>query len=358
MSLSADYKVQKSNLLLTELKKSGNKLTISDLKLIEVYLSKINSHRPNEREVSFTQSELQEIYGVNIFFSRLKKSVDALHHLTVSVINEDNKINTAETINLFEYSKIDYDESGVQKIHLKCSESAMRYLFNIEKIGYLEYKLRNVIHLNSRYSFDLFMYLLKNKFRSTWKVNINDLISVLKCPYDDYTTINKHILKPCQKEINEKTSLKFEYTNIRRGLDRSTKEIVFDVLSWGDLPQVLMEQAQEQEEPKQIVTQAEEKPYMDIQPATDSEEPQEEIPEHIAFLCESVDNSFTTLQMKLILATISNMDIPPSQFGREVAQFDFLRKKYLQLQITEQQTTIKNRFSYFLKMIENDAETR
>ena len=43
--------IQKSTLLLDELKSS--KLTMQELKCIEVYLSKINSHRPEQHKVTF-----------------------------------------------------------------------------------------------------------------------------------------------------------------------------------------------------------------------------------------------------------------------------------------------------------------
>lgn len=358
MSLSEEFMIQKSMPLLSELRNS--KLTILELKLIEVYLSKINSHRPDKRTVTFTKTELQELFGKTLDLKNLKKSLETVSKLQVSEILVNGTLNTERVINLFEMSDLSYNDSDIQEIKLTCSDAAMKYIFNIEELHYLRYKLRNVAYLTSKYSYQLFLYLLENKFKSTWTIPVMELISLFNAPYDDYTAFNKYILKPCCKEINKKTNLNFEYTNIRRGLDRATKDIVFNIVSWGDLPQVLLEQAQEQEESKQITT---ENPSMNTQqPVIDSDEPkeeeQEEIPEHIAFLCESVDNSFTTLQMKLILATISNMDIPPSQFGREIAQFDYLHKKYLQLQITEQQTTIKNRFSYFLKMIENDAETR
>lgn len=343
--------------LLSQLQKS--KLSVSELKLIEVYLSKINSHDTQSREVTFSKAELDKLFGTSLRVADLKKSLDTIRRFEVKNIFEDDFLTTETTVNLFEMSEITYSDSGVQQIKLSCSEVAMRYFFDIENLRYLKYKLKNTIYLTSKYSFRLFMYLLENKFKDSWIVKLSDLIEELQVPYDNYTDLNKHILKSCCKEIKEKTSLDFMYTNVRRGQNHDTKEIVFNILSWGDLPQVLLEQAQAKEESKQIVT---ENPYMDIQPATDSDEPQEEeqeeVPEHISFLCESVDNSFTVLEMKLILATISNMDIPPSQFGREIAQFDYLHKKYLQLQITEQQTTIKNRFGYFLKMIKNDAEMR
>lgn len=355
--LSTEYQIQKSMPLLSQLQKS--KLSVSELKLIEVYLSKINSHDTQSREVTFSKAELDKLFGTSLRVADLKKSLDTIRRFEVKNIFEDDFLTTETTVNLFEMSEITYSDSGVQQIKLSCSEVAMRYFFDIENLRYLKYKLKNTIYLTSKYSFRLFMYLLENKFKDSWIVKLSDLIEELQVPYDNYTDLNKHILKSCCKEIKEKTSLDFMYTNVRRGQNHDTKEIVFNILSWGDLPQVI-EQAQEQEEPKQIVTQAEEKPYMDTQqPATQEEEQEDSEPDYlrekIEFLAESVDNSFTTLQMKLIIATLSEINIPDSQYGREVAQYNYLHKKYLQLQIAEQQAVIKNRFNYFMKMIQNEV---
>ena len=73
MSLNNNYLIQKSNPLLQELRKS--KLNMADLKLIEVYLSKINSHNKDSREVTFSKTDLQEIYGKNIQIPQIQQTI-------------------------------------------------------------------------------------------------------------------------------------------------------------------------------------------------------------------------------------------------------------------------------------------
>lgn len=365
MSVNDDFMIQKSVPLLEELRKAH--LTMQELKVIEVYLSRIDSHRPDKREIVFNNEDIKNIFG-EVSVNWLRTCLNNVISLKVSNLNTEVST-TEQNINLFEMSELEYyDSDNIISFRLKCSESALKYIFNIEELRYLRYKLRNVIYLKSKYSYNLFLWLVNQKckyknheehLKEALTISIEDLKSLLNIPYDEFKLINKLILKPCMAEINEKTNLKYNYYTIKRS--RTVIAIEFDIISWGDIDKLTAQIEKEHILPQVIEQIVTEQPIMTQQPATDSEEPQEEqeeVPEHISFLCESVDNSFTVLEMKLILATISNMDIPPSQFGREIAQFDYLHKKYLQLQITEQQTTIKNRFGYFLKMIENDAESR
>lgn len=335
MSLNNNYLIQKSNPLLQELRKS--KLNMADLKLIEVYLSKINSHNKDSREVTFSKTDLQEIYGKNIFTSHIEKSLDNIQNLKVSKISENGTLSTKETISLFEYSKISYNDNGTQDIKLKCSESAMKYIFELESLGYLQYKLKNIVYLRSRYSYQLFLYLIQNKFKSTWTVSVTELSMLLNSPYDNFYEMNKVVLKPSLKEINEKTSLKFEYTTIRRGADHATKEVVFNILEWGELKNVLS----------------------DIEPEIESitENQNEEstvLYDRMQFFSQAFDETFSPLEVQLLVATANPERITQTAYGADIDKFNYLHLWYKRLLVEEQDKQIKNRFRYLLSMLEND----
>ena len=57
MVLDENYVIQKSMPLLQELRHRN--LTVFELKLIEIYLSRINSHNPDSRTVIFEKNELK-----------------------------------------------------------------------------------------------------------------------------------------------------------------------------------------------------------------------------------------------------------------------------------------------------------
>lgn len=335
MALNENYTIQKSIPLLSELRNS--KLSLFELKLIEVYLSKIDSHKPQKRTVIFSKAELQNVFGKMLDVPNLRKSLATIRDLKVSEILINGTLNTERVINLFEMSELTYNENDVQEITLTCSESAMRYIFDIEELRYLRYKLRNVVQLTSKYSYHLFLYLIQNKFKTTWNVSVTELIDLLKSPYDDYTNFNKHILKPCVKEINSKTNLKCDYTTIRRGLDRATKEIIFVINSWGELEKVLGEI----DEPQAIeITKT-------IEQETDQDE-------RTSFFSECFDNTFNTLQVQLLMSSVNPACIIRTNYGTDIDKYNYLSRMYKRLRVEEQDKQISNRFKYFLSMIEND----
>ena len=211
-SLSPDNIIQKSRPLLAELKQA--KLSVTELKLIEIYLSKINAYwelssdnSEKERTVKFSSQDLKELFKKKIDISHIKQSLDNIHSIKVRNAFEEGTKSTERTIVLFEKSELTIDDNGISEITLTCSQSAMQYIFDIENLGFLQYKLKNVLYLKSKYSYTLFLYLLDNKFRKSWEIDFDELRELLKTNYTTYAEINKLILKPCLQEIKANTNL-------------------------------------------------------------------------------------------------------------------------------------------------------
>lgn len=220
--------VQKSNPLLSLWQSD---LSLAEFKILDAYLAKIDSHVPQKREIIFEKGELEKLLNVQkINLSSLKKR---LRHLLTGVVEiRDTNIERGFVlISLFERAFAEQDqESGLWKIKLKCTEDAMTYIFNIENLGYLRYKLSSVVSLKSRYSYIMFLYLEKNRYRQTWTEDLQKIRDMLCCNaavYDDYKYFNKFVLKRCKEEIIEKTKCRYLYTPVRNG--RSVVRIRFEV---------------------------------------------------------------------------------------------------------------------------------
>lgn len=243
--LNENNVIQKSTNLLDELKRS--KLTMQQLKAIDVYLSRINSHNPQQRSVSFDSTDILKIFG-DIPLRRLKTALKELQEITVTDISNDETDTTTErTVHLFEMTELEYNNSSEQasRFSLTCTESAMQYIFNIEELRYLQYKLRNIIDLKNKYSYHLFLWLVNQKckyrnypelLQTALSITVEDLADILKTPYTAYKDINRYILKPCTAEINEFTSLKLNYTPLKK--NGVTFKIEFEVTNWGDLDKI------------------------------------------------------------------------------------------------------------------------
>ena len=127
-------------------------------------MARIDSHHPEKRWVRFSKGELESMLGVQkINAAELSKRIDQL----AVMVEIDNPALTGgfDKVTLFEWAVCEQDENGVWKVVLCCTPSAMKYIFNIDNLGYLRYKLNSIIHLSSRYSYLLFLYLERNRFR-------------------------------------------------------------------------------------------------------------------------------------------------------------------------------------------------
>lgn len=217
--------VQKSNPLLS-LSETG--LTLAEFKILDAYLGRINSHDPEKRFIRFEKGEIENLLGVSqIKSDDLEKRVQNLFQ-TIR-IRDANKRKGFTLIALFEKAECYQDEDGLWQVDLGASPSAMEYIFNPERLGYLRYSLRNVVKLTSRYSYVLFLYLEQNRHKHlTWDVPLDELKAILRCTadsYKGYKEFNDKILKKCHRELTEKTDCKFTYQPIKRG--RTVKAVRF-----------------------------------------------------------------------------------------------------------------------------------
>lgn len=210
---------------------SETNLNLTEFKILDAYLARINSHDESKRTVKFKKGELEHFLGVTrIRKEDLKKRLKNLFQ-TVEV--KDDRIKDGfKLINLFEKVNAEKLEDDFWEITLTCTASAKEYIFNIDNIGYMRYRLQNVINLTSRYSYVLFLYLLDNRFRKTWSVDLEELKKLLGCSsetYKQFKYLNDLILKKCQAEINEKTDITFEMETSRSG--RRISDIIFTITS-------------------------------------------------------------------------------------------------------------------------------
>lgn len=337
--------VQKSNPLQSL---SETKMTLPEFKILDAYLSRIDSHKPDERYVRFEKGELEKLLGVDkINKADLEKRIDNLFQ--VVTIRDPNKPKGFTKIGLFEKAECEQDENGQWQVNLACSSSAMVYIFNVENIGYLKYRLKNVVDLTSRYSYVLYLYLENNRFRKSWSIPLGDLKALLRCTADTYTEykrFNDLILKKCHKELNEKTNIKYSYEPVKSG--RKVTEIRFTLTTQAD------------EDLQQLT-------FADLA-AANGEEPDLDAmaekygSEMFAQLAEALNYEFSKEQMEEIFSILCRIDVPPDRATNSVlwGRTFYLREKYAALNVEAAKKEkngerIKNRYAYFKKMLEQDT---
>ena len=318
-----------------------SKLTLSEFKILDTYLARIDSRKPDRRVVHFEKGELEQLLGVKkINTTELK---ERLKHLMESVVEVDDPTKTKafRLVSLFEVAECEQDENGLWQINLECTQKAMKYFFNIENLGYLRYKLRCIVALSSRYSYILFIYVESNRFRKSWEVGIDELKQILHCEneetYRQFKRFNDLLLKRCCKELIEKTECQFTYDPVKRG--RVVCSIRFTVKTIPVLDIPLMDEGKEI--PSLIDDNIEFLRGSCCKEGTEEPEfSREEIERINEILVTMPDNKLPV-----------NVPIGDMIFRR----YHYLRQCYAKLNEQATKRKIKNRFAYLCKMVERDS---
>ena len=315
-----------------------SELTLAEFKILDTYLGRINSHDDEHRTVKFEKGELEELLGVK----QLKPQVldDRLKHLmtTVRIPDEDSKRGFTR-ISLFEKAHAEQDDYGVWEAELTCTESAKKYIFDVENITYLRYKLKNIINIKSRYTYIMFLYLWENKYRGTWEVPLDKLKSLLNCEneetYKQFKRFNDLILKKVQKEMHEATDIRYDYETVKRGRSVVAVRFIYKskILDEVDENQMTIEQWQAEASKEKELWQT---PLEDFN-----------------FTQEQYDELFS------VLVTIPDFKLPQSSacYGSiDLMRYHYIEQKAREIKRRDKEKPIRSKFSYLLKLMKQDAE--
>lgn len=344
--ISGKLIVQKSNPLQSL---SETPLTLAEFKILDAYLARIDSHKPDKRYVVFEKGELEEKLGVTkIPKAELDKRLKNLFQPVK--IQDKRKPNGVSYIALFTKAAYEEDEDGFFKVILASSPEAMEYIFNIENIGYLKYTLKNIIDLTSRYSYILFLYFESNRHRQSWEVSLENLKKILNCTaerYENYKFFNSDILKKCQQELHEKTAMRYSYESVRTG--RKVTSIKFTIeknsTDYIDIFDIENDSAEE------VINENPEDKYSN---------------KNLAFLAGACNYEFTEAQMEEIFAILvldedQTVIRPRFDGGISTGRYSYLQYRYATLNSRCENKKLKpisNRFSYFKRIITKDIKNQ
>lgn len=316
-------------------------LTLAEFKILDTYLSRIDSHKPDKRTVVFEKGELEKLLGVNRI--RTEELDERLKHLGTPIRIDDStaKNKRFARISLFEKAVAEQDEYGLWQVELTATQSAMKYFFNIENLGYLRYKLRCITSITSRYTYIMFIYLEANRFRKSWEVLLDELKEILACDkeetYKQFKRFNDLILKKVRKEMHEKTECQFDYEPIKKG--RTVVAIRFTVHSLSHLEAV---------EPDNQMTIAEWEEDLETHKETELWQTPLEI---FNFSPEQYDELFA------LLITIPDSKLPEASAcpgSIELMRYHYLDQKAKEIIRRDKEKPIRSKFNYLIKIIKQD----
>lgn len=315
-------------------------LTLAEFKILDTYLARIDSHMPDKRAVIFRKGELEEKLGVKKINNKELK--ERLKHLMGNVVEipDANEKKGFRLVTLFEEAEAEQDEYGLWQVKLECTQKAMKYIFNMDNLGYLRYKLRCITSITSRYTYIMFIYLESNRFRKSWEVSLDELKNILNCEseecYKQYKVFNDRLLKRVQMEMHEKTECRYNYEPIKKG--RSVVAIRFTLetlpkLENIDENQITIEEYLEEQEKREQPMYFE---PLDI----------------FNFSKEQLDELYS------ILVVIPDYKLPKSEAcfdSVEIMRYHYISQKAKEIVRRDSQEPIKNKFAYLKKMMKQDA---
>lgn len=314
-----------------------SELTLAEFKILDTYLGRINSYEPEKRVVVFEKGELEKILDVQKISN--KHLEERLKHLMGNVVKipDGDETKGFKLITLFEEAVAEQDEYGVWKVKLECTQKAMKYIFNIENLGYCRYKLRCITSITSRYTYVMFVYLESCRTFKTWEIPLAELKKILNCDkeetYKEYKHFNNLILKKTHKELNEKTECRYTYEPIKKG--RSVVAVRFTIQT---LPKNYFDDID--------IAELEEKQERDVdfylEPLNLFNFSDEELDEIKSIMIEIPENKLPSIS---------------TAYGSvDILKYHYLDQKAKEIVRRDKEKSIKNKFAYLKKIIKEDCK--
>lgn len=208
----SDLIAYKSNWLID----ASYKITLQEQRLLYACIAKIDPKKEMPKTIELTAVEFYLCFpeiGRQHAEAELKKAVDRLWDNSIVVKDP-------ETTSEFRWvqSRAIYHD-GEARVSITFSEVVSKYLTQFLGGNFTKIYLKNMARLTSTYS--IRFYEILQRFSDTGHriIFLDDLRLLLKIEnkYTCFRDLNKYIVKPAIKELNEKTNLSVSFCKIKKG---------------------------------------------------------------------------------------------------------------------------------------------
>ena len=218
-SLSTGHLIEKSKKLVWAKFKDWR---ACDLRLLEVYLSRIDARDPESSNVRFTLREYAELIGSSdLRKEQVQASTRKFLGNVVTIRGEEDE-NEWAMYTLFTVAHCFKDKKlGQYVIEIDCNPQVKDVFFSLAQDGYIKYRLQNTVKMSSQYSVQLYGLMLDMMHvKGGWTIRLDKLKNQIGATakwYDSFLHFRKDVLEPSLKEINEKTDINVDYQRIMTG---------------------------------------------------------------------------------------------------------------------------------------------
>lgn len=209
-------------------------LTLNEKRMIMLAASKIDSRRSPKKETplefDITTAEWVAVFPDENPYTTMKRAADNMLGRYVTMHPK-----TGNTKKIAWFDSVEYFD-GEGRVHVKFGWTMSFFLAGLFE-EFTKINLLDISQLSSLYSIRLFELL--NQFKSTGyrRISVEDFRIAMDCikTYPAMADLRKRVLNPAIKEINEKTGLRIECRDIRKGRAVGAFEFIIMADKQGDL---------------------------------------------------------------------------------------------------------------------------
>jgi Protein involved in initiation of plasmid replication len=353
--LVADNWVNKSNAL-NEIR--NNRMTISQIRLLSVYLSKINPLKKETREVIFKLEEYTKIMQFKqTNTTRIVKTAEELLGMTVKYWDNTGEhssdgLTGFVMCQIFKRFKLYKNKDGEWLVSIDCHDDVLHLMFDLQKY-YFKYELWNALQLNSPNQQRMYEILKQYELVGERIITVKDLrewLGVKPEEYQRWERFKTRVLDASQEALARYTDIKFTWeVTGKRGKGGKINALKFNIEKNNDftrqitLDDYMIEQTrfEYEDEPEEF-----ERPDEDIDNAGISRDYREKI----EFLMEACNNEFSFNEI-VVLFNEMRSNLPYSLIQEDIQCYDYLMDKYREMIMRNERTKIKHRFDYLKSII-------
>lgn len=196
--------------------------TAGELRLLEVYLSRINPRDPESATVKFTLKEYRDFLGLKSL--DVRKVEPQIRHFLGNVVSipKDREKGTFEAHTLFTSAYIDIDpQINAYVISISCNPKLRPVFFDIAEHGYVKYRLKYTSQMKSQYSILLYSIMRDwlNMGGEAHEIGLDKLktqlgISEKEKSYEKFKVFRVKVLDTAVDEINKVSDITVRYEKI------------------------------------------------------------------------------------------------------------------------------------------------
>jgi len=345
-TLKETFIVSKRNVL-NEMRTTN--MSIQELRLFSIYLSKINPKDISTKLVRFRIKDFQAImdYKSRINTNYLRDVTDRLFTKIIEVPNE--KGNGLYRFPFFKECQIYEDDDGDAFIEIEANERALPLIFEY-KSNYFKYELWNALRLKGKNQLRMYEILKQYEHQGYRIISVKDLRELLGIEddrYPQYKIFNRAVLEKCQKALAEFTDISFTY-EVHSKRKNKTHTLKFTITkNKGYKDPLTLDKFIDLKKLASSDIDILDMHEDDIVPGMFSR-----YEERLRFFYDALEKQFPRERMVVLCDLMAEK--MPHIFYDDKKCFDYLRRKYNEVKMRSIEGEVRNPFGYLKTLIGTD----